>query len=139
MTNSKLTLFILPDTLAICRLDKDVQIPDWANAGSFLSITRTAEELSIVCPQTLVPKGIKREEGWRCLKVGGPLDFSATGVLASLLIPLRQEGISVFVISTYDTDYLMVKEEHLEKAVRILSRNGHQIQFPPQSTQRSQK
>jgi hypothetical protein len=139
MTDSKLSLSILPNNFAICRLDKGAGIPDWALASSFFSLTRSAEELSVVCPQNLVPEGIRRNAGWRCLKVEGPLDLSATGVLASLTNPLAQEGISVFAVSTYDTDYLLVKKKDLKKAVIVLSRNGHQISFRPQRKQRSQR
>ncbi|OGP51944.1 MAG: amino acid-binding protein [Deltaproteobacteria bacterium RBG_13_51_10] len=129
MLDLKLTLSILPETLVICQMDKDARIPDWLLAGTFYSITKTAEELSVVCPQTNVPEGIKKDEGWRCLKVEGPLDFSTTGILASLTMPLAKEGISVFAVSTYNTDYLLVKEQHLGKAVQVLSQNGHQIQY----------
>ena len=129
MLDLKLTLSILPETLVICQMDKDARIPDWLLASTFYSITKTAEELSVVCPQTNVPEGIKRDEGWRCLKVEGPLDFSAAGILASLTMPLAKEGISVFAMSTYNTDYLLVKERHLEKAVQILSQNEHRIQY----------
>jgi hypothetical protein len=125
----KLSLSILPETLAICRLEKDDGIPGWALGGSFVSITRTSEELSIVCTQTQVPEGVRRDAGWRCLKVEGPLDLSATGVLASFLTPLARERISVFALSTYDTDYLLVKEENLEKTVKVLSQKGHQVQY----------
>ena len=124
----KLRLFVLPETLVICRLPKDARVPPWALTGAFFSVTRTAEELSVVCPQSNVPEGIKKEEGWRGLKVEGPLDFSATGILATLITPLAKEGISVFALSTYDTDYLLVKAQHLEKAVQILAQNGHQIE-----------
>lgn len=129
MARTKHTLTILPEILSICRLDKDAAIPAWALAGRFFSLTRTAEELSVVAPQAQVPEGVKQNPGWRCLKVEGPLDLSATGVLASLTGPLAQEGISVFAVSTYDTDYLLVREKDLEKAVTVLSQNGHQIQF----------
>lgn len=128
MRGKELNLLILADTLAICRLEKDAAIPDWAMTGSFVSTTRTAEELSIVCPQIQVPAVMKREEGWRCIKVRGPLDFSLTGILASLTTPLAKAGISVFAISTYDTDYLLVKEENLEKAIEILVTKGHRVQ-----------
>jgi hypothetical protein len=127
MTDLKFKLSILPETFAICRLDKEARIPDWALAGSFLSITRTLEELSVVCPQIHVPEGIKRDEGWRCLKVEGSLDFSVSGVLASLTMPLAHEGISVFVVSTYNTDYLMVQGKDLEKTITVLSHYGHQV------------
>lgn len=129
MLDLKLTLSILPETLVICQMDKDARIPDWLLASTFYSITKTAEELSVVCPQTNVPEGIKKDEGWRCLKVEGPLDFSAAGILASLTMPLAKEGISVFAMSTYNTDYLLVKERHLEKAVQILAQNEHRIQY----------
>jgi len=125
----KLSLSILPETLAICRLEKEDGIPGWALGGSFVSITRTSEELSIVCTQTQVPEGVRRDAGWRCLKVEGPLNLSATGVLASFLTPLAREGISVFALSTYDTDYLLVKQKDLEKAVMVLSQNGHQVKY----------
>jgi hypothetical protein len=134
MLDLKLTLSILPETLVICQMDKDARIPDWLLASTFYSITKTAEEQSIVCSQIHVPEGIKRDEGWRCLKVEGPLDFSAAGILASLTMPLAKEGISVFAMSTYHTDYLLVKERHLEKAVQILAQNGHQIQEAVQSS-----
>ena len=92
MNGKKLKLLILPKTLAICRLEKDAAIPEWAMGGSFVSITRTEEELSIACSQGQVPAEIKKEGGWRCIKVKGPLDFSLTGILASLTLPLAQEG-----------------------------------------------
>jgi hypothetical protein len=125
----KLSLSILPETLAICRLEKDDGIPGWALGAHFVSLTRTSEELSVVCPQTQVPEEVKRDAGWRCLKVEGPLDLSATGVLASFVTPLAREGISVFALSTYDTDYLLVKQKDLEKAVMVLSQNGHQVKY----------
>jgi len=125
-------LTIPPQIFSICRLGNDAPFPDWALASGFFSITRTGEELSVVCPQAQVPEGIRRDDGWRCLKVEGPLDLSATGVLASLANPLAKEGISIFAISTYDTDYLLVKEENLERAAKVLSRTGHQIEFQPQ-------
>jgi hypothetical protein len=128
MTSIKHTLSILPEIFSICRLDKDSPIPDWALAGSFFSITRTAEELSVVCSQDQVPEGVKRDVGWRCLKIEGLLDLSATGLLASLTRPLAREKISIFVVSTYDTDYLLVKQKDLEKAVMVLSQNSHKVQ-----------
>jgi hypothetical protein len=127
MKPSKLVLSILPETLAICRLDKVSPIPEWALEASFFSITRTGEELSIVCTQLNVPEGVKHEDGYRCFKVQDTLDFSLTGVIASLATPLAFEGISVFTLSTYDTDYLLVKERSLAKASSILSQNGHLV------------
>jgi len=128
MAEPKLRLLLLPETLAICRLDKDAPVPEWALKGSFFSVTRTVEELSVVCPKIHVPAGVKREGGWRCIKVQGPLDFSLTGILASLTTPLAKKEISVFAISTYDTDYLLVKEENLKKAIEILVKKGNRVQ-----------
>ena len=120
-------LILLPEVLAICRLETTASIPDWATLGRFWSITRTEEELSVVCPEAHVPQGVKRETGWRALKVEGPLDFSLTGILTSLTAPLAKEKVSVFAISTYDTDYLLVKEEQLEKAIQALGEEGYEI------------
>ncbi len=126
----KLQIALLPETLAICRLDQDAPIPEWAQGEHFLSIVRTADELSIVCPQGQVPEEIKREEGWRCFKVEGTLDVSVTGVLAALTTPLAFEGISVFAVSTFDTDYLLVQKKYLEKAITVLIRSGHHFEYP---------
>ena len=128
MTGWKLNLSILPEAFAVCRLDRDTPIPDWALRGRLCSITRSSDELSIVCPQTNVPAGTRCEKNWRCLKVEGPLDLSLTGVLASLVTPLAEAGISAFVISTYETDYLLVKQERVERAVRVLRAAGHRVQ-----------
>ena len=96
-------------------------------SGNFSSITRTSDELSIVCPQSNVPIGIECEKDWRCLKVEGKLEFSQTGILASLATPLANAGISIFAISTFDTDYLLVKEEKLEMTNGVLISAGHQL------------
>src|SRR5262249_5519366 len=137
MSTAKLTLSILPETLAICRLDPASSIPDWATRGAFSSITRTADELSIICPQMDVPHNIPElredsdktgpvvEKNWRCFKVAGPLDFALTGVMSSLVSPLAHAGITVFAISTYETDYLMVRAVSLDHAVRVLRLADH--------------
>lgn len=118
------TLALLPDTFAVCRLDPTAAIPAWASSGNFTAITRTPDELSIVCAQTSVPAGITAERNWRCLKVVGPLDFALTGILAALAVPLAQAGISIFAISTYDTDYLLVQAAHLAQALTVLREAG---------------
>ena len=117
---NKISLKALPIKLAICRLEKNAPIPDWALKHDFFSITRTDEELSIVCPESLVPKSVKAEKGWAVLKVQGPLDFGLTGILSSLLTPLAKNKISVFALSTYDTDYILVKEHAIDEALEIL-------------------
>ncbi len=126
MTDS-LTLSILPDTLAICRLAPDAPIPRWATQDNFYSITRTPDELSIVCPQRNIPNGIKCERDWRCLKVEGPLDLKLTGILVWLAAPLADTGIPIFAISTFDTDYVLVKADTLERTIHVLRQAGHRI------------
>ena len=127
MTKS-FTLIILPDLLTVCRLPPDALIPAWAQEdGGLLSVVRTPEELSIVCPEKLVPANITAERGWRPLKVKGPLVFSEVGVLASLVEPLAAAGISIFVISTFETDYVLVKEQVLDHAVQTLQQAGHTV------------
>ncbi len=121
-------LTVLPETFAVCRLASDAAIPDWAlYDGLPVSITRTADELSIICPESRVPGDVQAERGWRCFKILGPLPFSMTGVLASLVAPLADAGISIFAFSTYDTDYVMVKEEMLSLARDVLAADGHEI------------
>lgn len=127
--NSKLTLSILPDTVAICRLSQNANVPDWALTGEFFSITKTADELSLVCNQVSIPEDVPCERDWRCLKVEGTLDFSLTGILAALAAPLAEAKISIFAISTFDTDYLLVKENHLKNAIKVLSAAGHLFNF----------
>ncbi|MGA9771992.1 MAG: ACT domain-containing protein [Blastocatellia bacterium] len=122
-----LTLSILPEEFAICRLDADSPVPSWAFAGNLSSVTRTADEMSIVCEQKHAPEETRCDRDWLCLKVHGPLDFSLTGVMASLAVPLAEAEISLFALSTFDTDYLMVKESNLEKAIRALTDAGHEI------------
>jgi uncharacterized protein len=122
-----LTLTLLPQTLAVCRLDPGEPIPSWAMSGDVFSVTRTPSELSVVCQQAGVPAGIRAEREWRCIAVEGPLDFALTGVLASLADPLAAAGIALFALSTHDTDYLLVKEQHVACAVAVLTRAGHQF------------
>ncbi len=117
-----LTLSVMPILLAVVRLDASSHIPLWAVEGKdFFSITKTQDELSIVCLEDKVPQHVKVEKGWRCLKVEGPLDFGLTGILSSLVQPLAQANISVFSISTFDTDYLMIKKENLQNTIEILA------------------
>jgi hypothetical protein len=120
------TLEVLPGSFAICRLDANADVPDWAS-GDIVSITRTPDELSIVCSKDNVPHDIRAETGWRCLRMHGPLDFSMVGVIASLTGTLAAANISVFVISTFSTDYLLVKKSDLKAAVESLGEAGHAI------------
>ncbi|UCG13361.1 MAG: ACT domain-containing protein [Deltaproteobacteria bacterium] len=127
MTHVALTLSVLPGTFAICRIQPQAEIPRWALIGDFASITRTGDALSVVCRQEDVPGNIRCEKGWGCLKVEGPLEFSLTGILASLATPLARAGISIFAVSTYDTDYVLVRQEHIAKVAEVLSSEGHRV------------
>lgn len=118
----KLTLKLLGGSYAVCRLYAGAPVPQpvLAAKGEFLSITRTADELSIVCEESLAPAGAKVERGWRAFRVLGPLDFSLTGIIATLTAPLAEAKISVFTMATFDTDYLLVRETDLARAITAL-------------------
>jgi hypothetical protein len=123
----RLTLQPLAGTYAICRLDAAEPVPAWA-VGEFVSITRTPEELSIVCAGRGVPEGVKCERGWVAWRLAGSFDLNtATGVLASVAAPLAGAGIGIFVISTFNTDYLLVKEDNAGRAAAALRQAGHQV------------
>jgi hypothetical protein len=120
-------LTALPDGLAIARLAPDAEVPDWVPRRGFVSVTRTDEELSIVCDQASMPDIVNAKRGWRALKIIGPLDLSMMGVLASVAWPLAGAGIPIFSIATYDTDYIRVPEERIDDAAAALTRSGHEM------------
>ncbi len=122
-----MTLTVLPTTFAICRLAASAPVPAWAEHAELCSITRTADELSIVTAESNVPRELAREAGWRALKLAGPIPFSQTGVLASILGPLAAAKISIFALSTFDTDYVLVHTADLERAIAALRAAGHSI------------
>lgn len=113
----------------ICRFGPKALVPSWVDHGGFWSVSRTADELSIVCQEDLTPAGTHAERGFAGLKVLGPFDLSEVGVLAELTRALSVAGISTFAISTFDTDYLFVKEEILPDAIDALREAGHVVQF----------
>lgn len=123
----QLSLSLLPGRLAVCRLGSNEAIPDWVFAAPFWSITRTDEELSVILPEELVPSSWQAERDWRYLKVLGPLDFSLAGVLASLSTPLAEAGVPILAVSTYDTDYLLVRNGDVDRAKEVLIEHGHRI------------
>ena len=120
-------LTLLPERFAISRLAADAPIPQWATPGSFFSVTRTADELSIVSELARVPAGVHSQPGWRVFKVHGPFVLSEIGVLSALAAPLAEARISLFAISTFDTDYLLVAAETLSAAIHALGQAGHTI------------
>jgi len=123
----KLTLKILPDRLAVCRFEHASPLPAWVDQPGFYSVTRTADELSVVCNEARVAPGTKSEPGWRCLQLVGPFTFTEIGIIASLTRPLAKNGVCVFVISTFDTDYLMVKDKDLATVIDTLRAQGHHV------------
>src|SRR5262245_31526060 len=127
MPRHRLTLIVLPGAYAVCRLPADAAIPAWADGG-LVSVTRTAEELSVVCHEEGVPEDVPCEGGWRCLRVAGTLSFALVGVLASLVGPLADAGVSVFCLSTFDTDYVLFREQDMARAKEALRAAGHSIE-----------
>jgi len=123
----RLELTLLTERFAISRLAADAPIPDWATRGPFFSATRTGDELSVVCELSQVPVGVQSQLGWRVFKVHGPFVLSEIGVLSALAAPLAEARISLFAISTFDTDYLLVAAETLSAAIAALGRAGHTI------------
>jgi len=123
----QLELTLLPDRFAISRLAADAPIPGWATQGAFFSVTRTGDELSVVCELSGVPVGVQSQPGWRVFKVHGPFVLSEIGVLSALAAPLAAAEISLFAVSTFDTDYLLVASETLLAAVAALERAGHTV------------
>jgi hypothetical protein len=120
-------LLLLDELLSVCRLPADAPVPDWAQGQALLALIRTPEELTIVCPEHFVPPGVILEPGWRALKVEGPLDFEQVGVLASLAAPLAEAGVSIFAVSTYSTDFILIKQSQVDLALAALHQAGHQI------------
>ena len=123
-----LRLAVEPDRLAVCRLGAHAPLAGWMWTGPLASVTRRGGELSVVCAETAVPDGVETETGWRALTVEGPLDFALTGVLSSLAAPLADAGVSIFVLSTFETDVLLVQDAALEDAVAALRASGHTVE-----------
>jgi uncharacterized protein len=116
------------DKYAVCRLAAEDEIPDWVKKDNFYSITKTLEELSIVCFQGEVPEGVPCERDWKVLKIDAVLDFSLIGILSKVSKVLAEAGISIFAVSTYNTDYILIKDKDFEKAVKSLEVNGHTVE-----------
>jgi uncharacterized protein len=130
VSDGGLDLRVLPGALAVARLDPHQAPPAWAEpAGALHAVVRTAQELSVVCPDEAVPKGTRAERGFRALAVTGPLDFALTGVLAALAVPLAAAGVSIFAVSSYDTDHVLVRAAQLPDAVAALRAAGHRVDW----------
>jgi len=121
----KIRYLVLEGTFAVCRLAPTAAIPEWSLRGGFFSITRTADELSLVCAEAQVPAGVPAEFGWSCLQLQGPFPFAMSGVLAAFIEPLAEAGIGIFAISTFDTDCVLVKADRLRATIAKLEEAGH--------------
>lgn len=129
MTDFERSLLLLEDVFAICRLDRGAPVPEWATRGDFFSLARTPDELSVVCPQTSVPRTKDCEPGWRCLKVESPFEFDLSGMISSIAAPVAEADIDLFVVATQDSDYLMVRGRDLERTISMLSERAYRIEL----------
>ena len=127
----RLSLEVLPQRLSICRFPPDSVIPDGVCDSDFYSVTRTPNELSVITATDYAPPECEKEGGWRAIRVGAVLDFSLTGVIISLASPLAEAGISILPISTYETDYFVLRETDLQRAIEVLRKAGHYFDSEP--------
>ena len=127
---SSLTIDLLAGSFSICRLAADAPIPAWATAAAFFTVTRTADELSIICATDRVPDDVTASGGWRALKLVGPFDLTEVGVLLRVAAPLTAAGVSILPVATYDTDYVLVRASQVGAAVAALRADGHALRIP---------
>ena len=125
-----LALNVLPGMFCIARLPPEAGLPAWARSSSWLSVTRTADELSIVCESRVVPEAVERNGPWRLLQIEGPLDFALTGILNRITGPLADAAIALFAVSTFDTDYVLVRGRDLDAAILRLRSSGLIVRAP---------
>jgi hypothetical protein len=124
----KLKLCALDGNYAVCRLPCKGPVPEWAANESLVSITRSEKELTIVCDQKLVPEDCEKSRNWKCIKIVGSFELDAVGVIASISVPLAENQISIYVVSTFDTDYFLVPAREFEKATLALKDFGHEVE-----------
>ncbi len=130
-TQHRLRYRVVPGKHAICKLPPDAPIPNWVlDPAELISITRTTVELSIVCLETCIPAEVKAATGWLCYRLEGPFPFTQTGILTSFIGPLSAHSVPIFVVSTFDTDYVLVPEEFSQSASRLLTEAGHELVSP---------
>ncbi|HXM29032.1 MAG TPA: ACT domain-containing protein [Chthoniobacterales bacterium] len=127
MEPPRLKLLLLPDLLAVCRLERGQEIPAWATGGDFYSVSRIREELSIICASSSVPENVRASRGWRAIKIEGPLDLDLVGILVSVAVPLAHAGIGILPVGTFDTDYILVRDRQLGEALKALRATGFNI------------
>lgn len=123
----RVKLRLLDGAYGVARLHADASIPAWVDGAGFLSISRTDDELSVVCRQERIPDDVQADTGWNCLKLQGPFAFDETGIVLSVIEPLSTNDIGIFVVSTFDGDHLLVKSKDLEKTSELLADAGHSL------------
>jgi hypothetical protein len=121
----RLAFWVQPGRYAVCRLLPDAPPPEWAFHGEFWSVTRTREELSVVCGEIAVPEGIRAEKDWVCLQLIGPFDFALAGILEAFLRPLARAKVPIFALSTFDTDWVLIPSARQAEALNALAEAGH--------------
>lgn len=124
---AKVRLKRLPAEYAVCRLDPASPIPDWADGDGFVSISRSDDELSVVCRAERVPGGVRQDGGWACYKFAGPFSFDDTGIVSSVVGPLSDATIGIFVVSTFDGDHMLIKQADIARAEPLLTDSGHTL------------
>jgi len=129
MPQKKLVFKVLGAMVGVCKLEANAIVPTWAHQGDFFSVTKTEDELSIVCSESVIPQEVLCEKDWKILKIQGMLDFGIVGILAMVSALLAKAGISIFAISTYNTDYILVKATDLDRAVNTLKKEGCEVTY----------
>jgi hypothetical protein len=124
---TSLTLRLLPDTLAVCHLEPDAAMPWWATVAPFFSVTRTTEELSVICAASRVPRGTNATYDWRALQLHGRFHHSLFGLMDAISTPLAGAGVSILVVATFDTHYVLVRDPQLADAMTALHAAGHRV------------
>ena len=122
-----LRLRLLEGNYAIARLDAVAAIPHWADGPGFVSISRSDDELSVLCQAERVPASVRQDSGWACMKLLGPFAFDETGIVLSVIRPLSEAGIGIFVVSTFDGDHLLIKQSDVPAGAELLRAAGHQL------------
>jgi hypothetical protein len=127
MEPPRLKLSLLPDLLAVCRLEPGQEIPTWATEGDFSCLSQIKGELSAICASSSVPENVRASRGWRAIKIEGPLDLDLVGILVSVAVPLAHAGIGILPVGTYDTDYILVRDRQLAEALKALRTTGFNV------------
>ena len=122
-------LKLLKPTYSICKLSPDNEVPSWALTSSTFFLSKTSDELSIICPATEIPSEVKVSNGWRCIRVDGDLEFDEIGVVTTVSSPIANKGISLFLVSTHDRDYVLIHKDDLDNAISEYEKKGFSIVF----------